>query len=150
MWICSPRLLLLQVQEKKGQGCAWRPRQVPVSLTGLHGRVTPPWLQFYSRRDSFPSPSWLCSWGLFPTILEVLLAETLEGGAENSDPVPSPRPKAFALTTLCLEGPHLQSACVHTRAHAHGTHTRMARVLRLSSELALSAAHHLQAKVVPC
>lgn len=86
----------------------------------------------------------------FPPLLEALLAERLKGGAESSDPVPSPRPKAFALTALCPESPHRQSARLCAHAHVH-THTRTAEFSpRLSSELALSAAHHLRGKVAPC
>lgn len=141
---CCPRSRL--GKGKKGQGCARRPRQDPVSPTGLQGRVAPPRLQFYGRRDSSHRPHSLITLGdPFPPLLEALLAERLEGGAESSDPVPSPRPKAFALRAPTAN----LHTCAPTRMCTR-THVRPEFSPRLSSELALSAAHHLRGKVAPC
>lgn len=131
----SPSLFLLQVQTGEGQERAGR---CPEASSGsgltdrsvcMGGSLRP---AFRFTAEETPSialiASSLCSWGPCPPILEVLLAERLAGGAENSDSVSSLRPKAFAPTTLCLESPHLRSARVCAHAHVH-THTRMAGVL---------------------
>lgn len=154
MRMCRELLLLPQVQTGEGKERAGLCPEASAG-SGLTDRSagegrSPP-LQFYGRRDSSHRPHSLITLGdPFPPLLQALLAERLEGGAESSDPVPSPRPKAFALTALCPESPRRQSARLCAHAHVH-THTRTAEFSpRLSSELALSAAHHLRGKVVPC
>lgn len=90
---------------------------VLVSRRGGQGRVTPCWLQFYSR--SLPLSSLLCSVGILPTIREVKLAWRLEEGAEKSDPVLTTAPKYLPLLLPLPAELLLQPTCVCIYMHAH-------------------------------
>lgn len=97
MQICSPVVWPLQVQTSRGK----RARGVPgglvgvlVSLKGLHGRSTPPRLQFDRRPFHCPHCCTLGDPFLLPTSTYWL---EVRGGSGELRPVPSLQLRAFAL-----------------------------------------------------
>lgn len=119
MRICSPVPLTpgSDCERERAGGMPGGHVGLLVSPRGGQGRVTPCWLQFYSR--PLPLSSLLCSVGILPTIREVKLAWRLEEGVEKSDPVLTTTPKPLPLLLPLPALPLLQPTCVCIYMHAH-------------------------------
>lgn len=149
MRMCRELLLLLQVQTGEGKERAGLCPEASAG-SGLtdrsagEGRSAPPSVLRQTRL--LPSPSFPHhSWGPLSS------SPGSAAGGEVRGRSGELRPSSLAAAQgLCPESPHRQSARLCAHAHVH-THTRTAEFSpRLSSELALSAAHHLRGKVAPC
>lgn len=141
-WSHSPGIMPSQSREREKGWGAPGSFMGALSLRSCEGSLPHPGFSVPADA-SLPLPSLLCSLGILPAILKMLLTQSLEEGLERSNPVLSLQPPGLCLgCSLCSESCPISSPHSYTHARAHTymyPHVHMHACLWLELPLKLSS-----------